>query len=47
MYSWYKYARLLNISHDAYRKTTKLTGLIAQKPNEYLQGCVSNNNSKK
>jgi hypothetical protein len=35
-YSWYKYARLLDISHQTYSKTKKQVGLIAQKPNEYL-----------
>jgi hypothetical protein len=36
LYSWYKYARILNLSHKACKKTTKQVGLIAQKPNEYL-----------
>jgi hypothetical protein len=40
-YSWYKYARLLNISHTTYCKTKKQVGLIAQRPNEYHQS-ISN-----
>lgn len=35
-YSWYKYARLLDISHQAHSKTKKKVGLIGLKPNEYL-----------
>lgn len=36
LYSWYKYARLLNLSRQTYFKTKKQTGLVAEKPNEYL-----------
>jgi hypothetical protein len=36
LYAWYKYARILNLSHKACKKTTKQVGLIAQRPNEYL-----------
>lgn len=36
LYAWYKYARILNLSHKPCRKTTKQIGLIAQRPNEYL-----------
>jgi putative transposase len=36
LHSWYKYARLLDISHQTYSKTKKQVGLIAQMPNEYL-----------
>ena len=36
LYSWYKYARMLNLSHKACKKTTKRIGLMAQRPNEYL-----------
>lgn len=34
-YAWYKYARILNLSHKVCKKTTKQVGLIAQRPNEY------------
>lgn len=36
LYAWYKYARILNISHKACKKTSKQIGLVAQRPNEYL-----------
>jgi putative transposase len=36
LYSWYKYARLLDLSHHGYTKTKKQVGLMATKPNEYL-----------
>lgn len=36
LYSWYKYGRLFNLSHQTYSKTKKQTGLVAEKPNEYL-----------
>lgn len=36
VYSWYKYARLLEITHKQPRKYRRKTGLMAQKPNEYL-----------
>lgn len=36
LYSWYKYARILNLPHESCKKTTKQVGLIALKPNEYL-----------
>lgn len=36
LYSWYKYARLLNLSRQTYSKTKKQVGLVAQMPNEYL-----------
>ena len=36
LYTWYKYARLFNIHHEAFQKEKKLKGLIAHKPNEYL-----------
>jgi putative transposase len=36
LYSWYKYARLFELSHKWYTRTKKQVGLIATKPNEYL-----------
>lgn len=35
-YAWYKYARILNLTHKGFKKTTKQIGLCAVKPNEYL-----------
>lgn len=36
LYSWYKYARIFNLSHKSYKKTTKQVGLLAERPNQYL-----------
>jgi putative transposase len=36
LYSWYKYAKILNLSHKSCKKTTKQAVLNALKPNEYL-----------
>lgn len=35
-YSWYKYARLINLTHPPAKKHKKLVGLKATRPNEYL-----------
>ncbi len=36
LYTWYKYARLLNIKRKTAKKDRKTVGLIATRPNEYL-----------
>lgn len=36
LYSWYKYARLFNVSKKLVKKDRKTIGLIAKCPNEYL-----------
>lgn len=36
LYSWYKYAKFLNISKKVPGKSRKTIGIIASKPNEYL-----------
>lgn len=36
LYSWYKYARLMDIAHPLVKADRKLIGLRASRPNEYL-----------
>jgi transposase InsO family protein len=36
LYSWYKYARLLQLPHKTDRGQKRPVGLLAQRPNEYL-----------
>lgn len=36
LYSWYKYARMFNITKKPFKKIIKTVGLIAKCPNEYL-----------
>lgn len=36
LYSWYKYARLLELTHKTDRGRKRPVGLLAQRPNEYL-----------
>ncbi|MCU7552859.1 DDE-type integrase/transposase/recombinase [Chitinophagaceae bacterium LB-8] len=36
MYSWYKYARLMELTHKTGRKPQRKVGLLAERPNEYL-----------
>lgn len=36
LYSWYKYARLWNISKKPFKKEHKTIGIVANHPNEYL-----------